>query len=460
MGWLFSRVLRTALLVFLGAQLGMLVGIGWGVPSFGAALGGAVAAAILFTIESLRARRLLNWLRRDQEETAPRDPGLWGELGYRIERGFRRRDQQVALETSRLDQFLSAIEVSPNGVMVLDRGDQIDWLNSSAADHFGLDPVRDLRQRITNLVRVPDFVAYLQSQDHRHALQFQAPRRGTVQVLIRNFGDGMKLVLSQDVTERERNEAMRRDFVANVSHEIRTPLTVLAGFVETMLSLPLTEVERRRVVELMAQQTQRMQSLVADLLILARLEGSPRPPADHWVSVRRLFAQAQADAQGLSAGRHRIAVMGGDEAELAGTEGELASAVSNLVTNAVRYTPAGGTIDIRWAVRDGGGGEVEVRDSGIGIGKEHLGRVTERFYRVDSSRSRDTGGTGLGLSIVKHVVQRHGGELEIRSEPGQGSSFRLVFPAARVRKVQALAAPPASAPAEGPGADRPLATRS
>lgn len=366
----------------------------------------------------------------------------------------------MALETSRLDQFLSAIEVSPNGVMVLDRGDQIDWLNSSAADHFGLDPVRDRRQRITNLVRVPDFVAYLQSQDHRQALQFQAPRmRGTLLVLIRSFGDGMKLVLSQDVTERERNEAMRRDFVANVSHEIRTPLTVLAGFVETMLSLPLTEVERRRVVELMAQQTQRMQSLVADLLILARLEGSPRPPADQWVSVRRLFAQALADAQGLSAGRHRIGVSGGDEAELAGTEGELASAVSNLVTNAVRYTPAGGTIDIRWSMRDGGGGEVEVKDSGIGIGKEHLGRVTERFYRVDSSRSRDTGGTGLGLSIVKHVVQRHGGELEIRSEPGQGSSFRLVFPAARVRSTSSTGLASAPRATEGPGADQTLVTR-
>jgi two-component system, OmpR family, phosphate regulon sensor histidine kinase PhoR len=446
MGWLFSRVLRTALLVFLGGQLGMLLGLGWGVPSFGAALGGAVAAAILFTIESLRGRRLLNWLRHDRDDTAPRDPGLWGELGYRIERGFRRRDQQVLLETSRLDQFLSAIEVSPNGVMVLDPADQIDWLNSSAADHFGLDPVRDRRQRVTNLVRVPDFVAYLQSQDYQQALVFQAPRlRGTLLVLIRSFGEGMKLVLSQDITERERNEAMRRDFVANVSHEIRTPLTVLAGFVETMMSLPLTEVERRRVVELMAQQTQRMQTLVADLLILARLEGSPRPSADRWVSVRRLFAQAQADAQGLSAGRHRITVQGGDEAELAGTEGELASAVTNLMTNAVRYTPAGGTIDIRWTLREDGSGEVEVKDSGIGIGKEHLGRVTERFYRVDSSRSRDTGGTGLGLSIVKHVVQRHGGELEIRSEPGQGSTFRLLFPAARVRPC---AAPDLSPPGD------------
>ena len=211
-----------------------------------------------------------------------------------IERSFRKLDQRAAVETSRLDQFLSAIEVSPNGVLVLDQGDTIEWCNSSAADHFGLDPMRDRQQRVTNLVRAPAFVAYLQSDDHSAPVTFQDPRlRGTLQVIIREFGDGMKLVLSQDVTERERNDAMRRDFVANVSHEIRTPLTVLAGFVETMSSLPLSEVERRRVVELMAQQTQRMQSLVADLLILAQLEGSPRPAADRWMPVQRLLDQAQ-----------------------------------------------------------------------------------------------------------------------------------------------------------------------
>ncbi len=435
MGWLISRVVSTALLVFLFAEFGMMLGYAWGVPSFGAALGAVVGAGVMVAIDSLRARRLLVWLRGDRSDEAPRDPGIWGELGYLIERTFRKLDKRAAVETSRLDQFLSAIEVSPNGVLVLTRGDNIDWCNSAAAYHFGLDPLRDRQQRVTNLVRAPAFVAYLQSDDHTTAVTFQDPRlRGTLLVNIREFGDGMKLVLSQDVTERERNEAMRRDFVANVSHEIRTPLTVLAGFVETMNTLPLSEVERRRVVELMAQQTQRMQSLVADLLILAQLEGSPRPAVDSWVSVKRLLDQARADAVALSAGRHRIEVTMGGPAKLAGTETELASAVSNLVTNAVRYTPAGGSVDIAWQIREDGSAEIGVRDSGIGIDKAHLARVTERFYRVDGSRSRDTGGTGLGLSIVKHVVQRHGGELEIASEAGQGSTFKLVFPAARVRR--------------------------
>jgi two-component system phosphate regulon sensor histidine kinase PhoR len=319
-------------------------------------------------------------------------------------------------------------------VLLLNAHDQIEWCNSVSADHFGLDPQRDRQQRITNLVRAPAFVAYLQSGRFDEPISFPGPgARGTVSVLVRPYGEGQTLVLSQDVTERERNDAMRRDFVANVSHEIRTPLTVLAGFIETMDHLPLTEAERRRVLELMSQQTARMQTLVGDLLTLAQLEGSPRPAADRWVAVSKLFAQVHTDAMALSAGRHGLSFTGAGAAKLAGSEAELQSALGNLVSNAIRYTPADGRIDVSWTLQADGSGEIEVRDSGIGIAREHLPRLTERFYRVDGSRSRDTGGTGLGLSIVKHVVQRHGGELEIDSEPGKGSRFRLIFPAARVR---------------------------
>ena len=267
-------------------------------------------------------------------------------------------------------------------------------------------------------------------------VQFPKPRRdGTLSVLVRRYGEGMRLVLSQDVTDRERNEGMRRDFVANVSHEIRTPLTVLAGFIETMSHLPLTEVERKRVLELMTQQTQRMQTLVSDLLTLAQLEGSPRPAADRWVPLGPLLAQVEADARALSAGRHVLTVSGGAGVQLAGSHSELHSAINNLVSNAVRYTPEGGRIDVAWQALPDGSGELAVSDTGLGIAREHIPRLTERFYRVDGSRSRDTGGTGLGLSIVKHVVQRHGAELDIQSEPGKGSRFRLVFPAARVREA-------------------------
>jgi two-component system phosphate regulon sensor histidine kinase PhoR len=232
--------------------------------------------------------------------------------------------------------------------------------------------------------------------------------------------------------------------VANVSHEIRTPLTVLSGFVETLAQLPLTEPERQRVLLLMGQQTGRMQALVGDLLMLAQLEGSPRPGADRWLPLTPLLQRALADATALSAGRHTLVLRSTDDIELAGVEGELLSAVGNLLANAVRYTPEGGRIELGWTRLDDGRGVIEVTDTGLGIAREHLPRLTERFYRVDGSRSRDTGGTGLGLSIVKHVVQRHGGEIDIESELGKGSSFRLLLPALRVRAL----APPISARAE------------
>jgi two-component system, OmpR family, phosphate regulon sensor histidine kinase PhoR len=387
-------------------------------------------------LDTARGYRLINWLRGSQEQQAPRDAGFWGELGYRVERSIRLREQGLAQERLRLEQFLSAIEASPNGVLMLDQNDQIVWCNSVSADHFGLDPQRDRRQRITNLVRSPAFVAYLQQEDFADAVSFAKPRGdGTLSVLLRPYGEGMKLVLSQDITDRERNEAMRRDFVANVSHEMRTPLTVLAGFIETMDNLPLTEVERKRVLELMGQQTQRMQTIVSDLLTLAQLEGSPRPAADRWVALAPLLAQVEVDARALSGGRHEVHVAAVGTVELAGAQSELLSAINNLVNNAVRYTPEGGRIDVSWTLLEDGSAELAVSDTGMGIAREHIPRLTERFYRVDGSRSRDTGGTGLGLSIVKHVVQRHGAELDIQSEPGKGSRFRLVFPAARVRSA-------------------------
>jgi len=437
MTWLLPRLLAGALALAVGGFIGYLAGAPLQAPVVGALLGGSLGVSVLALIDTLRGYRLIHWLSGSQEGQAPRDTGFWGEIGYRVERSIRSREKIMALEQTRLAQFLSAMEASPNGVLLLDEADQITWCNSIAADHFGLDPTRDRRQRMTNLVRAPAFVAYLQAGQFAEPVSIPEPRgRGTLSVLVREYGEGLKLVLSQDITARERSDAMRRDFVANVSHEIRTPLTVLSGFIETMSSLPLTEVERRRVLTLMGQQTQRMQTLVSDLLTLAQLEGSPRPPSDRWVSVGKLLGQAHADAVALSKGRHQFSVSEADGAQMAGLESELMSAIVNLATNAVRYTPEGGRINIAWRVRDDGSGEVTVTDSGIGVAREHIPRLTERFYRVDGSRSRETGGTGLGLSIVKHVVQRHGGELDIQSEPGKGSSFSLVFPAARVRIVE------------------------
>lgn len=439
MGWLLPRLLAGLAAMVLGGLIGYALGTPVHAPAAGGLLFAALAVGLLVARDTLRGVQLIDWLHGSQVAGAPRDAGFWGEIGYRVERSLRACERDRVRERARLQQFLEAIEASPNGVLMLDAQDQIDWCNSVAASHFGLDPQRDRLQRVTNLVRAPAFVAYLQAGRFEEPVHFSDPRgMGMLSVLVREYGEGMRLVLSQDITERERADSMRRDFVANVSHEIRTPLTVVAGFVETMASLPLTEIERKRVLVLMEQQTSRMQTLVSDLLTLAQLEGSPRPASDRWVPVAKLLLQVGTDGRTLSRGRHAITVSAEEGCQIAGAEAELLSAMGNLVGNAVRYTPDGGSIDIGWCRLSDGSGEFSVRDSGLGIDREHIPRLTERFYRVDGSRSRDTGGTGLGLSIVKHVVQRHGGELDIQSETGKGSLFRVVFPAARVRGTEPL----------------------
>ena len=435
MTWLLPRILTTLLAMGVGGAAGLLVPRTGG-PVLGAVLGGALVLGAIAVRDTVRGYRLIDWLRGSQEGEAPRHVGLWGELAYRIERSIRLREQQALVERNRLTQFLAAIEASPNGVMLLDSGDHIEWCNSLAADHFSLDPQRDRRQPITNLVRAPAFVAYLQAGRFDEAVEVPDPRGAReLSVLVREYDEGQKLVLSQDITERERSDGMRRDFVANVSHEIRTPLTVLSGFIETMANLPLTDVERKRVLLLMAQQADRMGSLVADLLTLAQLEGSPRPAADRWVPLKSVLDRVAVDANGLSSGRHVLEFPAGTHLQIAGAQEELFSAINNLVGNAVRYSPDGATIKLSCDVQADGAGVIAVTDTGPGIAREHQPRLTERFYRVDGSRSRDTGGTGLGLAIVKHVVQRHGGELDIQSELGKGSTFRLVFPAVRVRQA-------------------------
>jgi two-component system, OmpR family, phosphate regulon sensor histidine kinase PhoR len=272
MDWLFNRLLSAVSAVGAGAIAGALLGGLVGIAAIGSVLGALLATAVWVSVDGDHAARLLLKLRDPHAGAMPQASGLWGELAYCIDRGLNRDRALLDAERERLRQFLSAIEASPNGVLLLDDDERIAWCNPIAASHFSLDPQRDLGQRVTNLVRAPAFVQYLQAEHHAEPVAFSGPQaHSMLSVLVRAYGDGMKLVLSQDITERERSDAMRRNFVANVSHEIRTPLTVLTGFVETLQQLPLSEAERQRVLALMAQQAARMQSLVSDLLQLAHL---------------------------------------------------------------------------------------------------------------------------------------------------------------------------------------------
>jgi two-component system phosphate regulon sensor histidine kinase PhoR len=418
---------------------------GWYRGSATWTLAGAMAGVGLWLLwDSARAGQLLRWLSRADEAYTPRLSGLWGELLERSRKRFRALEQKAEGSDERLQDFLAAIQASPNGVVLLDSMARIEWSNLTAAQHLGLDPQRDVGQYVRNLVRHPSFTAYMELGDFGHEIEIDGvgqrptqPRRISVQ--IHPYGDQRQLMLTRDVTAVQLAESMRRDFVANVSHEIRTPLTVLSGFVETMQSLPLEEADRQRYLELMSQQAQRMQTLVSDLLTLSRLEGSPAPGTGEWVDGVDLLRQVMQEAQGLSAAiaapTHIIEALPGPALEVAGNRSELLSAMSNLLSNAVRYTPPGGRITAGWRLADSGAGEFFVTDTGPGIEAEHVPRLTERFYRVDRSRSRETGGTGLGLAIVKHVAQRHGGQVRVQSAVGRGSTFAIALPAARLHRL-------------------------
>ena len=426
-------IVSLALLAALCAALAVVAGIKAGLALAVLAL---IAQSLFATYHTERLWRLLD---APVYGEVPSAPGVWGEIYYRLHKLAKRWHAQVRQVEQQHSRFIQAIQASPNGVVMLDDHDQIEWCNAIAEVHFGIEAKRDLRQHVTHLVRQPDFVRYLNSHQYDEMLVMRGmgeKRQNVLSVQVFPYGENRKLVLSADITELERTDSMRRDFVANVSHELKTPLTVLSGFLETMRELPLDETERSRYLELMDQQASRMRNIVDDLLVLAKLEGDLKPPSDHPIDMRAVLRHVRDDAQTLSNGRHRITFESDDALTVSGVETEVMSALGNLVTNAVRYTPEGGEIHARWALV-GDSAVFSVTDTGFGVPAADIPRLTERFYRVDRSRSRDTGGTGLGLAIVKHVLQRHDAVLDVKSEEGRGSTFSVRFPAQRTVRRQA-----------------------
>lgn len=419
--------------------------VGWWVEGVPGAAAGAVLACLVWCVLQLRRAQWLDaWLRQPDQQPVPRLGGVWRDLTDRIQRLLRQRDRQIAEQADRLQYFLEAIQASPNGVTLLDDQGRIEWCNDVASQHLGIDAQRDRLQHVVHLVRDPAFSRYIAQPDHHSEISIEGrsstmAQRIQLSVQLFPYGAGQQMLLTRDITALNQAETMRRDFVANVSHEIRTPLTVISGFIETLQSIPMEEGERQHYLDMMAVQASRMQTLVNDLLTLSTLEGSPPPGMTERVPLPDMMAAIEADALALStvlskdpqAPAHHLVFEAVPEWVLIGARNELISAVTNLVNNAIRYTPPGGSITVIWHALDDHV-QFSVMDTGPGIAPEHLPRLTERFYRVDRSRSRETGGTGLGLAIAKHVVQRHGGELRIESQLGQGSTFSLIFPFSRV----------------------------
>jgi two-component system phosphate regulon sensor histidine kinase PhoR len=384
-----------------------------------------------FNLRQLAA--LDHWLAEPESRAVPDGAGLWEDVFARLNKMMRLHRKEREQHTAALRHMEQATSALPEGVVILSETDRIEWCNPLAEQHFGLDGVRDIGQQITYLARQPEFVQYLTLQDFSDPLVLRGTRQNDLVLSIKliPYGDGKKLLISRDITHLERIETMRRDFVANVSHELRTPLTVVNGFVETLHDMPNLENDMaRRALQLMGEQTLRMEHLVNDLLTLSKLEDELNALQEETVDAPALLRTLHQEGLTLSGGQHPMRLELGSDCTLSGNTEELRSAFGNLLTNAIRYTPPGGEIVLRWFERDGQP-VFSVQDSGIGIAAQHIPRLTERFYRVDRSRSRETGGTGLGLAIVKHILNRHQARLEITSEESKGSTFSIVFPIKR-----------------------------
>ncbi len=391
-----------------------------------AALVAGLLALLAYHLRHLA--RLSAWLADPARERLPEGAGVWDEVLaalHRLARASAKREKELA---EALARFRRAVQALPDGVLILDDKNRIEWSNDKAAALLELDPRADAGQPLGNLVRAPALAKCLAAEG-THEVHIEGARGSKLTLRLIPYGAAQKLLLCRDVTQAERVETMRRDFVANVSHELRTPLTVLAGFLETVRELNLDPQRLRDYTGMMREQAARMQRIIDDLLTLSVLESAPAPAAER-VAVRPLLERIAADGRALSGGKHSLSLEATPRVDLVGAEPELASAFGNLVSNAIRYTPAGGSVRLLW--QEGAEGAVlVVEDTGVGIAPEHIDRLTERFYRVDRGRSRESGGTGLGLAIVKHALARHQASLSIESTVGAGSRFSVRFPPQR-----------------------------
>lgn len=423
----FSRVLGQLLLLVLVCLL-----VGWivGQPAWVLVVG--LGCYLAWTLRQMS--RFYYWLSSHPNDPPPEARGIWGEIFDSIYHMQRRDGRMRARLQAVIDRIQASTAALREAVVMVDRDGHLEWWNHAAERLIGLRSPDDSGQHVANLIRDPRFIEYFEQGDFREPLEIPAPADINIQLqyAITRYGPGDRLMVVRDVTRLHNLEQMRKDFVANVSHELRTPLTVVVGYLETMLDLDDDLNPRwKRPLQQMQQQANRMQALLNDLLLLARLETSDNPSEDELVDVRPLLEHIRKDAEALSGERgHRITLEIDGNTRLYAIEGELRSAFSNLAFNAVKYTPDGGDITLRWH-SDAQGQHLSVIDNGEGIAPQHLMRLTERFYRVDTSRNSTTGGTGLGLAIVKHVLLRHQGKLEIKSDVGKGSCFSCHFPPAR-----------------------------
>lgn len=388
-----------------------------------------------------RLELLLSWLRDHKTHEPPEAPGAFEEISLEIDYLRERHKKRKKKLANYLKQFQQATRALPDATVVLDAHGEVRWANAAARRDLGVRWPEDVGQRVTNLVRLPALRAFIERAQEGEAIEIPSPTENQryLSVLLSPYGRDQQLLVARDITQLHRANEIRRDFVANVSHELRTPITVFQGYLENLVAqADQAPPAWRPALAQMNAHSERMRQLVEELLLLSSLEREDRVPRPEVVDVAAIVAEIQSRARELSGAReHLFALEIDPQLKLAGARGELYSAFSNLVFNAVHYTPERGIIRVRW-YGDEAGAHFEVEDNGVGIAPEHVPRLTERFYRVDQSRSRANGGTGLGLAIVKHVLVRHNASLTIESQPGKGSKFRCDFPLSEVVDARRL----------------------
>ena len=410
--------------ILLGAAI-----IGWLFGPFYGLAAALVTMMALLAVQLSYLNKLGDWLENPHSSRLPDGWGAWTGIFSQLYR-LRRDDERNQAElTEWLARFRQAMRLLPDGVAIMDDVLFLEWCNPAAEQHLGLTLEKDKGMRVTNLIRHPAFIDYIILARYEQPLTLTLRGRKLICQII-PFENRRQILVTHDVTETQRIEEMRRDFIANASHELRTPLTVIVGFLEIASSEELDADTRQAHLKLMTEQGRRMQRLIEDMLTLSRLESLDYPLRPERVDIGALMEEVGDEARALSSGKHQV-TWSVDGPDVTGSAEELRSAFGNLASNAVRYTPAGGTIHLSWADSPDGP-RFTASDTGIGIDQIHIARLTERFYRVDKSRSRETQGTGLGLAIVKHVLLRHGGQLTIKSEAGKGSNFIVTLPKALV----------------------------
>lgn len=426
-------------LLILSGLLGAALLLGWLTGAFGWTL---LLATLAWTVLQQREKQHLVAFTRKPLGRPDNELDSWQEIGYRMFRSLRKSRARNRTLLNRLRDLRAITHSLPDAAIIIDAGGTILDLNSAAEKLLNLHP-QDRGNHLPSLVRQPELVALIRGQSGEAQIEINSPFDDSVRLEVRRIrlesedaADGA-MILVRDVTQLNRLLSMRQDFIANVSHELRTPLTVIVGYIEALMDEGLDETTRQELIAKLPPPTARMRALVDDLLLLTRLEASPRPAGDELVPVdmRALIKAIVIDARALSAGRHRIEVSDQSEARVYGVESELHSACLNLLTNAVRYSPDGGDITVSWQDTPTGA-RFSVRDQGMGIPKEHLARLTERFYRVDLAKSRVRGGTGLGLAIVKHVLKRHNSRLQVTSQLTKGSTFYCEFPTTQLTSAK------------------------